>query len=72
MQCYEKGQLLEGGADRNHVAPPFTYKTGFPFGVKKPKRCRVLVSSGFDPVPAPPVFEPLPIGTITITILWKK
>ncbi|MGH2962455.1 MAG: hypothetical protein ACRDL3_09725 [Solirubrobacterales bacterium] len=84
MQCKQRGNQYDGGNERDHVKPPFKYRTrGFPFGVKKnrPKRCRLLVWSGFDPVeppetgedPAPPpLFEPLPGGTITIKILWKK
>jgi hypothetical protein len=59
------------GGDYRKVPSPFSVKAPFPFGVPKPAACRLQISSNVDPPPTANPFEPLPIATITITVLWK-
>jgi len=59
------------GGDYPKVPSPFSVKAPFPFGVSKPAACRLHISSNVDPPPTANPFEPLPVATITITVLWR-
>jgi len=67
------GGAHEIGVKVEHVPSPYAAVVPFPFGAKKPKRCRVNVAYvNFDPDPPNPnPFAGVPPGTITITISWK-
>ena len=59
------------GGVYHKVPSPFSVKAPFPYGVPKPAACRLHISSNVDPPPTANPFEPLPIATITITVLWR-
>jgi len=59
------------GGDYRKVPSPFTVKAPFPYGVPKPAACRLHISSNVDPPPTEDPFAPLPVATITITVLWR-
>ena len=59
------------GGDYHKVPSPFSVKAPFPYGVSKPAACRLHVSSNVDPPPTANPFEPLPVATITIKVLWR-
>jgi hypothetical protein len=59
------------GGDYRKVPSPFSVKAPFPYGVPKPAACRLHISSNTDPPATDNPFEPLPVATITITVLWR-
>jgi hypothetical protein len=74
MQCYKRGKLYQAGRVVHHLDPPVTRGTGkFPLGARRhPRRCKLQISSNFDPLSPPPIQDPWPAGTITIKIFHKR